>query len=199
MARAIVGAVFLGAVTISLGMFLCPKEPITAWDSPRMLVLKDKWDRLLKTPSSTWGDKNDNLIENRDELLDNLSLEDMRHLAATCGALPVRQRDPNAFQVHVLQRIVVCFIKAGDRNSLVTLLSTRYPIYVGPEMTTTYFLVHFSRNRLKDPILIFGEAYFRCKVPEVRIHCERSSAHFPGFRRCGQRRCGVCQECHAMV
>jgi len=159
---------FLGVVIMSVIFSSCTKEPITSWNSPRMLTLKRQWDELLKTPTQTWGRKNENLNEMQQKILDNLSTADMRCLAATCDTLPVHEKDPNAFEINVLQHMVRKFIHAGDRDSLVTLFSTRFPIYLYAEMTTTYALLHLSKNTLKDPILILGEAYSRCKVPEVR-------------------------------
>lgn len=160
----------VGLAVVAVVVLLCGREPITAWDSPRMLAAKRDWDFLLKNrPREEEGSKNDKLIEMQDDILrKTLTRTDMRGLAATCGMLPVHQKDPNAFEVHVLRLLVRTFIKEGDRESLVVLLSTRFQEFVGPETTTAWYLLHCSKRALKAPLLVFGEAYDRCKEPEVR-------------------------------
>jgi hypothetical protein len=137
-----------------------------------MLQLKQDWDAILDAAREGRvdpGRKNENLSHLQCSLLeDNLSMVDMRHLAATSGTLPIHQKDPNAFETHVLRFMVRSFAGAGDRDSLVTLLSTRYPVHVRAEMSTACWLVVFSQKSLKDPVLVLGDAYSHCKVPEVQ-------------------------------
>jgi hypothetical protein len=164
----------LGVVIMCLMFALCRKDPITSWDSPRMLAMKQEWNSLLeefeKDPRSPkWGLKNDNLIDMQQGILkNNLSRADMRRLAATCATLPVHEEELSDFEIHVLEFMMAMFIENGDRESLVTLLSTRLHEYVGPETTTTWYLLHYSKSGLKDPVLVLGEAYARCKEPEVQ-------------------------------
>jgi hypothetical protein len=161
--------VFFGVAIMSLAFSSCARQPVTSWDSPRMLALKDEWNKLLKNPPPELpASKNDKLGEMEREILDKLSVEEMRHLATTCGTLPPHQRDPNAYEANVLQWMVVTFIKNGDRESLVTLLSTRFQEYVGPETYTSRYLLFCPQKALRDPILVLGEAYSRSKVPEAR-------------------------------
>jgi hypothetical protein len=149
------------------------KDLITSWDSPRMLSMKQKWNLVLddadkNSGSEKQGDKNATLGHLRHAILKELSMDDMRHLASNCNMLPVHEKDPNAFEDNVLKFMVVSFIDLGERDNLATLLSTRFPEYVGPETTTAYYLLHSPKKAIKDPVLILGEAYLRCKKPEVR-------------------------------
>jgi hypothetical protein len=139
-----------------------------------MLEIKRQWNTLLDDARMNpgrdkWGLKNEELVRMQDEILrKNLSKDDMRRLAATCGVLPIDETNPNAFELNVLQFLVIAFVDAGERESLVTMLSTRFPPFVGPETTTEYYVLHSLRKAIPDPVLIFGEAYARSTVPEVR-------------------------------
>ncbi|MCX7424353.1 MAG: hypothetical protein NTW96_01745 [Planctomycetia bacterium] len=135
--------------------------------------MKQEWDALLDDAREGRvdpGRKLEKLIRLQRSLLENnLSMADMRHLAATCETLPIHEwKDPNGFETRVLQFVVSSLIDAGDRDSLVTLLSTRYPVNIGPETNTAYWLVVYAKKSLKDPVLVLGDAYSRCKVPEVQ-------------------------------
>lgn len=167
--------VFLGMGLMAVTFSSCAKEPITSWDSPRMLAAKLEWDFLRRNPPpEVGGSKNDKLMEMQQSILrKTLSRDDMRRLAATCGTLP-NEKDPNAFEVHVLQFMVGEFIEAGDREGLVTLLSNRFVEFVGPVASTQYYLLHCPTNALKDPILVFGEAYSRSKEPEAQRQIAQS-------------------------
>jgi hypothetical protein len=60
------------------------------------------------------------------------------------------------------------FVTSGDRESLVTMLSRRFPPNNGSSNTETeVFLIRYG-VRLGDPILILGEAYSKCQIPDVR-------------------------------
>jgi len=149
-----------------------------------MRAAKQEWDFLRKNPPpEVGGSKNDKLMEMQQSILSRtLSKDDMRRLAATCGTLP-NEKDPNAFEVHALQYMVGEFIEEGDRESLVTLLSNRFVEFVGPVASTQFYLLHCPAHALKDPILVFGEAYSRSKEPET----QRQIAHAVrrGFEGCG--------------
>jgi hypothetical protein len=165
-----------GAVIISMLCSSCASEegPVTAWDSPRLLSVKREWDSLVNEARKgggreKWGLKNEKLRRKQDNLLRrNLSIGDMRRLAATCGTLPVHEKDPGSFELNVLQFMVVAFIDGGDRDSLVVLLSTSFQEFVGPETTTAYYLLHCPHKSLSDPVAVLGDAYIRCETPEVR-------------------------------
>ena len=100
----------------------------------------------LAAPLSTHRTKNEynELTLKLDNLLEeNLSLADMRRLAATCRALPIREQVGPSFAHAVIEFMIRAFVEAGDRDSLITLLSTQCP----PCIRTCYIEV----------LLIFGE------------------------------------------
>jgi hypothetical protein len=155
---------------MSVTLSSCGREPITAWDSPQMLAAKREWDFLLKNPPpEERPSKNSELIKAQQAILNRILSKDAIHrLAATCDTLPVHERALNGFDLHVLERIVIRFIKDGDRESLVSVFSKRYPEYLGPELPTVTYLLCHPHPQFTDPILIFGDAYLRCTEPEVR-------------------------------
>jgi hypothetical protein len=142
------------------------KEPITSWDSPRLLEVQKEWDSApIKTQDKS---EYDELRKKRLRILEsNLSYHDLRKLTETCETLPVRAKDRSDFVNEVLAYIERTFINSGDRDNLVKLLSTRCQLEVGIYRDIEFYLTYYGK-KLKDPILVLGEAFSRCKVPEVR-------------------------------
>jgi len=95
-----------------------------------------------------------------------LSEQNVYQLASSCNALPVRVED-RGFEESVLAFLVKVLVELGDREALVGLLSTRSPIWFnGIEPIECHLIVR--GERLKDAILILGDAYSQCEVPETR-------------------------------
>jgi hypothetical protein len=170
---------------MAVALSSCAKEPITSWNSPRLLAAKQEWDALLKNPPKEHGvSKNNKLIKMQQQILCKaLSSEDMRNLATTSNELPDDEGDPNAFEVGVLSYMAARFIEAGGRESLVTLLSNRFVEFIGPALTTARYLQRCPSMAIKDPILVLGEAYARSKSPKVRLQIAQVVR--TGFDGCG--------------
>jgi hypothetical protein len=150
--------------------------PITSWDSPRLLEIQKEWQSLLDTAMRTqgkkgaekYGLKNEKLYKMLHDIIEKqLSKDDRCRLALSCGTLPVRSQDQSAFNNAVLSHIIDGFIILGDRDMLVNLLATRFPRRLC-QVTTIEFALVIRRGKLKDPILVLGEAYAKCQIPEVR-------------------------------
>jgi hypothetical protein len=144
-----------------------------------MLAVEREWDSLIEEAhkmqgqeeyEKKYGGKNETL---RDMLMDllkrNLSHEDLRHLAAACRDVPVKEKDQTDFTRAVIELMVEVFVVSGDRDGLLTLLSARCPDHIGYRELTEYYLAAHGQ-KLTDPILILGEAFSACSVPEVRRH-----------------------------
>lgn len=149
------------------------QQPIRSWDAPRLLDIKKEWAAVwtLFYKTTPVGQQKDNYDDAEDRanaiLRKHFSKQDLRHLAATCGTLPIHENDQNLFTRDVLSYMVKVFVDLGDRDSLVKLLSTRCPTTIRGNEYLEYCLVS-GGDQLKDPILILGEAYSKCRVPEVR-------------------------------
>ena len=110
-----------------------------------------------------------------------LSRQDVAQLAATSDKLAARDKDRSQFENEVLAFLVKEFVKAGDRESLVGLLSKRCPSRIDVAELIEFYLA-FVGQKLKDPILIFGEAYAKCQVPETRhLLADAVRRAFAGF------------------
>jgi hypothetical protein len=96
-----------------------------------------------------------------------LSERDLVQLAASCDALPVHAKERSLFANDLLAFMVRAFVEWGDRDRLITFLSTRCPGHM-PWNATVEFHLAFRGRRMRDPILILGEAYSKCTVTEVR-------------------------------
>ena len=152
------------------------KDPITSWHSPRLLNAQKEWQSLqdaanraqgTKEYAEKYGRKNEKLDRMLDGIIAEISEADSRRLAASCEQIPVRPKDRTAFTDAVLAHIVRVFVASGDRDALVKLLSTRFPPRLGYGDAIEWYLVIFGK-KLKDPIMVLGEAYSKCQIPSMR-------------------------------
>jgi uncharacterized protein (TIGR03067 family) len=149
-----------------------PTRTQLSWDSPRMREIEEEW-RLLqdasqdKTPGGGGKDEWATRVGFINRLIaKRLSKQDVSDLAASCKALPVDPNDWNPFVYDVFMGVVGRL----DRNGVVELLSTRCPYGFG-DCSLEFALAALGKkapNKLKDPVMILGEAYAKCQIPEVR-------------------------------
>jgi hypothetical protein len=141
-----------------------------------MRKIQNEWESLMDTANKTHGKEGVEKYGLKNEKLDNmllrilesnLSYDDLRTLTAMCETLPVRAKDRNDFTNAVLAYMEKTFILSGDRDNLVKLLSTRCQLEVVLYVDIEFYLVLHGK-KLKDPILVLGEAFSKSKVPEVR-------------------------------
>jgi uncharacterized protein (TIGR03067 family) len=149
------------------------QESAITWASPKMVEIGREWDSLwdtfAKTPEKISRDKHstyEELVRMQGDLLrKRLSDSDLRRLAATCEALPTHWRDWSKFDRAVVAFMLDVFAHSRDRESLRTLLSVRFPLRVG-NWPIEYYLA--EKGRGDNSILILGEAYPKCRIPEVQ-------------------------------
>jgi hypothetical protein len=153
------------------------------WESPKLLSVKAEWGAFyVSLPFRSSKDMYAENCKKLDAILaKRLSDQDLRDLSETCIALPPEPIDLGPFNSSLLQRMLYAFVTSGDRDSLVAMLSRRFPpkYYA---MDTEDFLVRFGR-RVRDPALILGEAYSQCRTPEVRALIATAVRH--GFAGSG--------------
>jgi hypothetical protein len=154
----------------------CGAEPITSWDSPRLAKVQREWESLRdaakKLPEKEgvrkYGSKYERLGEMLHDIVQKqLSHEEMRQLAASCGSLPIREKDRSDFVNAVLSGMAYKFVTSGDRDTLVKFLSIRCLVRAAPNCDIEYFVLVYG-DKLKDPITVLGEAFSKCKTLEVR-------------------------------
>jgi hypothetical protein len=148
-------------------------ETVVDWNSRKLREIQTEWQSLQAAyEKDTWGkpskSKYSELVAAVDRLfMKRLSKEDLRSLAASSEMVAVLDKDRNHFVTDLLAFMVKAFVGFGDRESLVILLSKRCPSRIAWPEDIEYYLAHRAR-RLTDPILVLGEAYSRCQVPETR-------------------------------
>lgn len=180
MSRWSVLTVLIITCSVFMVLVLYPKkEPITSWHSPRMLEIAHEWGSLMEEyniapvgeeTGEKYGLKNEKLYEMLDNILEkHLSKADLRQLAETCGELPAHAWKRSEFANAVLEYMTMRFIRSGDRENLLKLLSTRFPDQIGFQTPIECGIVSWGK-KLKDPILLLGEAYSKSEEPEVRHH-----------------------------
>ena len=144
------------------------------WDSPRMLEIKRQWQSLedsFEEDSGKMADDGKVAYEEHVRSVDRLfrtrlSDRDLCQLAASSKIPPVPE-DQGSFAYVMLTFMVKALVQSGDRDCLVDLLTKRCPGRIhGPE--DIEFYVPFHGQKLKDPILVLGEAYAKSRAPETR-------------------------------
>ncbi len=90
---AVVATTALGVAAVVWA--ICRWEPITSWNSPRMLAVQKDWQALDSSYAGTWSQYN---IEAQNKSLDlvldkGLSRADLRRLALKAEMLPLRPED----------------------------------------------------------------------------------------------------------
>jgi uncharacterized protein (TIGR03067 family) len=134
-----------------------------------MRVIEDEWRSLHEAYRNT-RDKGVTIQKMKERLFrTRFSEQDLRKLVTSCDSLSVHFEDrvEDRFSRDVLAFMVKSFVDLGDRVSLVELLSKRCPSRIHASETIEYYLA-FHGKRLKDPILVLGEAYATCEEPETR-------------------------------
>jgi uncharacterized protein (TIGR03067 family) len=146
-----------------------PDDEQISWDSPKMGEIEKEWRSLQatydKTPEKIPGgggkDQYFRFSQLQHDLLSKrLSDRELRQLAGAPGPIP-----DGAFTDNVVDLIVWTLVEIGDRDRLVTLLSKRCTGRVYGE--TVEYCLAFRGYKLKDPILVLGEAYSKCQSPET--------------------------------
>ncbi|MDR3635853.1 MAG: hypothetical protein P4L84_18770 [Isosphaeraceae bacterium] len=74
---------------------------------------------------------------------------------------------PGVFVPDLLAFMVKTFVQTGDRERLVDVLSKRCPSLIDWPETIEYWLA-FRGWKMREPMLILGEAYARSRAPKTR-------------------------------
>ena len=156
-----------------------------SWVSPKVLEVKKDFESLRAsfTEPSTQSNYGERATKISDLLRKRLSHQEMSELAATCDKLPVSEKDWSGFERCLILEMASVFLKEGDRDSLVALFSTRFPSRY--HFMDIEDLVVRHGTKLKDPVLILGDAYSKCQVPEVRLQIAQAIRR--GFKGSGIR------------
>lgn len=163
------GVILVCAVIVVIKII--PGKTIESWDSPKLLAIQKEWETHVEasrhSPKKNGrASKEDPRWLYDDILAKNLSNKELRRLAASCESLPISTQQRSEFDSYLLEYMVKVFANTGNRDSLVKLLSTRVPdplYYTNIE----WYLVR-RKDKLKDPVLILGEAYAKSQVPYAR-------------------------------
>ncbi len=136
------------------------------WDSTELARIKQTWiERKARLsalpPMQAYGEEIGLL---GDVLGESLSEKQLGEVASSCKTMPLKR---GGFHNTLLEALVVACVYRGYRDNLVTLLSIRFPERIGVNEDVEYFIV-VCGTKLKDPVLVLGEAYDKCQVPDVR-------------------------------
>jgi hypothetical protein len=149
--------------------------------------LIDAADKMPQGPAyaAKYGLKDEILTDALYHILtSNLSSEDLRHLAETCGTLPTDEYHWSPFTRDVFGYMMRSIVDSGDRDLVLKTLSTRCPDCVGSSSFVEYYLAE-REGTIKEPVSLLGEGYFKCQDPEVRPHI--AAAVRRGFTSSGIR------------
>jgi len=148
--------------------------PAIDWDSPQMREIEAEWRSLRGAYTKDRPSRGDDVpgrymkyVGSVERLFQTrFSPRRLRELAAS-SKMPILADDEGGFANDLLAFMVKAFVQTGDREGLLELLSKRCPSRIdGPE--TLEYCLTYRGWRLKDPMLVLGEAYARSRVPETR-------------------------------
>jgi hypothetical protein len=161
----LVGTSFVLLLVVTQGRPGGSEMPAIDWDSPQMRDMQAEWISLRD--ANVLAHQGEKYVWSGDELFRRyLSPRRLRDLAAS-SKVPAEPDNDRGFTDHLLAFMVREFVQAGDWENLVELLSKRCPYLVDGPLAVEYHLA--SRGwKLRDPMLIFSEAYARSQVPETR-------------------------------
>lgn len=178
-----------------------PQDTPRSWQSARMQAIENEYRELSRSYPREEGAESFNAKDvyieiacaRRRLLAGRLSNQDLHDLAACLDTLPTRFYErQGGFSADILAIMIETFAEVGDRDALVDVLSKRFVSSVGSSERIEYYLAtrgslaqDFRGSRLRDPIMVLGEAYSRCETPEVRA--EIAAAVRRGFRGLGIR------------
>lgn len=148
--------------------------PAIDWDSPQIHELEAEWISLRDAHDQA---ERARPFEGKSLYIEHLrsvdrlfrrrmSLRWLRGLAAS-SKVPAIPDDYESFRYDLLAFMARAFVEAGDREGLVEILSKRCPSLVYPPLSVEYYLASWGW-KLRDPMLIFSEAYERSRVPKTR-------------------------------
>jgi hypothetical protein len=161
-----------------------PAGTPNAWESPKLGAVERAY-RKVRAPE---GIENERRLDWRVEQLAGLvrkhvAARDMPELIASCGSMPVLAEEREGFPDHLLLAIVSILLDSGDRDNLVRLLSVRCPSTSRGVAGEVELRLVEKPHKVRNAVLVLGEAHDRCKLPEVRA--EIAAAVRRGFSSLG--------------
>ena len=147
------------------------------WDSPKLHEIEQTWQHTPVPPNTPRRSQADKALLQLAEILRaSLSEKECRELVDSFDTMPAHKRHGSNFLYSLPEAMVIVLLQSKDRESLVTLLSKRFPPKIGLFTDVESELVS-EEYKLKDAILILGEAYSKCKVPVMRAKIAETVRH----------------------
>ncbi len=175
-----------GGATTQARAVAPPAAAKLSWDSPKIRAIQEEARRMPLPPTKSPGGNSWLRLQRLDDLLmDQLCEQKLNDLVESCATMPsldkmpsfeneqrllreggepigALEREKGESAYKLLCTLTDILARLGDREALVTLLSLRCP-----DGLIEFDLV-LRGTKLRDPILILGEAYPKSKVAEVR-------------------------------
>jgi hypothetical protein len=168
----LVGTSLVLALAVMQGRAGGSETPAIDWDSPQMREIEAEWISLrdaheLARLGQDFPSRYIEFVASVDQLFRRrMSPRQLRDLAASSKVPAVPDND-RGFRNDLLAFMVKAFVQTGDREGLVELLSKRCPSLIDGPLSVEYHLA--SRGwKLRDPMLIFSEAYAKSQAPKTR-------------------------------
>lgn len=147
------------------------------WDSPKLRDIEQTCRQTPLPPDTPIRERaTKGLLKMVDVLRARLSEKERRELVESFDTMPVEKRGGSAFPYSLPEAMVIVLLESKDRDGLVTLLSKRFPPRIGLYTDIESELVS-EDYKMKDSILILGEAYSKCKLPAMRASIAETVRH----------------------
>jgi hypothetical protein len=145
-----------------------PESIKVTWNCDRMLTIERNWKKLVVRPDIEKRDQYNHGIDTLTRLIAfEFSDQELHEVAVSMATMPTKYDEQTGFDEHLLQAVVIVSVKHGREDSLIALVSNQCPERIFNDNDIEWYVVMFGR-KIKDPILIFGKAYERCQVAEVK-------------------------------
>ncbi len=142
-------------------------KPKLSWDGPEFRQMEKEWLDMTVPPDTSPKSKPYLRYRQLVELLNKkLPKKDIPDLIASLRTVPIDADKQTYFQKTLLDALATNLMESRDRENLVALFSTHFTNYISFG-TTEWGLVCFGK-KMKDPILVLGEAYRRSRDPTIR-------------------------------
>jgi hypothetical protein len=142
-------------------------KPGVIWGGPQLRRIESEWSKMTVPPGTMPRSVQPVRVWQLKGLIDkNVPKQEMPGLIASLRNVPTDQEKQTEFQWMFVLALENLLIDRGDRDNLVALFSTHFTSRMLGATTETVLVV--EGKKMKDPILVLGEAFDRSKEPVIR-------------------------------
>jgi hypothetical protein len=142
-------------------------KPGVIWGGPELRRIESEWSKMTVPPGTMPESVQLFRLRQLISLVDkNVPKQEVPQLIASLRNVPTDQEKQTDFEWMFVLALESLLMDRGDRDNLVALFSTHFTSRILGGTTETVLVVR--GKKMKDPILVLGEAFDRSKDPVIR-------------------------------